>query len=150
MSIVDPLFTIPLLVFVIAAARNPAPMLSCLACGWMLSFLALGWLQHERAMQAAAQVASLRGHEPLRLSVSFRRLHLLVWKAIYEHEDSYYVDAARVRRRPGFGARAKADLTRHFPGLEPDSQQALDVERFRCSPTIICHPENTPYRRHAL
>ena len=52
MSIVDPLFTIPLLVFVIAAARTQRQWLSWLACGWMLSFFALGWMQHERAMQA--------------------------------------------------------------------------------------------------
>ena len=148
MSIVDPLFTIPLLVFVIAAARTQRQWLSWLACGWMLSFFALGWLQHERAMQAAAQVASLRGHEPLRLSVKPSFANLLVWKAIYEHEDSYYVDAVRVGAHMTWfpGARVpKLDLARHFPSLEPDSQQALDVERFRWfSDDYLSPMENTP------
>ena len=148
MSIVDPLFTMPLLVFVIAAARTQRHWLSCLACGWMLGFLALGWLQHERAIQAAAQVAGLRGHEPLRLSVKPSFANLLVWKAIYEHEDSYYVDAMRVGAQTTWfpGARVpKLDLTRHFPGLEVDSQQALDVERFRWFSDDYLSPlENTP------
>ena len=39
----------------------------------------------------------------------------------------------------------KLDLTRHFPGLEVDSQQALDVERFRWfSDDYLSPMENSP------
>ena len=61
--------------------------------------------------------------------------NLLVWKALYEYEGRYYVDAVRVgvtlqpisrgSRRPNFNP------ARDFPFLAPTSQQAKDIERFR-------------------
>jgi inner membrane protein len=100
----------------------------------MLSFFAFGWLQQERAVHAAHQVAQIRGHTPLRLSVKPSFANLLVWKAIYELEGFYYVDAVRVGTRSRWypGARVrKLDLSRDFPGLGPATQQAQDIERFR-------------------
>ena len=134
MSIVDPLFTVPLVVLVVAASRSKRVWLSWLACAWMLSFFAFGWLQQERALQAASQVAQIRGHEPLRLSVKPSFANLLVWKAIYEFDGYYYVDAVRVGTRAHWypGARVrKLDLARDFPGLGPATRQAQDIERFR-------------------
>ena len=134
MSIVDPLFTVPLVVLVVAASRSKRVWLSWIACGWMLSFFAFGWLQQERALQAASQVAQIRGHEPLRLSVKPSFANLLVWKAIYEFDGYYYVDAVRVGTRAHWypGARVrKLDLARDFPGLGPATRQAQDIERFR-------------------
>ena len=134
MSIVDPLFTLPLLVLVVAASRSKRIWLSWIACIWMFSFFALGWLQQERALQAAHQVAQIRGHAPLRLSVKPSFANLLVWKAIYEFEGHYYVDAVRVGTRslwyPGARVR-KLDLSRDFPSLGATTQQAQDIERFR-------------------
>ncbi|HCG70446.1 MAG TPA: metal-dependent hydrolase [Gammaproteobacteria bacterium] len=148
MSIVDPLFTIPLLVLVIAAARSQRMWLSWLACGWMLCFFTLGWWQQGRAMQAAEQVATIRGHEPLRLSVKPSFANLLVWKAIYEFDGSYYVDAVRVGVDTSWypGARVrKLNLARDFPGLSEDSRQAKDVERFRWfSHDYLSPMENSP------
>ena len=134
MSIVDPLFTVPLVVLVVAASRSKRVWLSWIACGWMLSFFAFGWLQQERALQAASQVAQIRGHEPLRLSVKPSFANLLVWKAIYEFDGYYYVDAVRVGIHSHWypGARVrKLDLARDFPGLGPATRQAQDIERFR-------------------
>ena len=93
-------------------------------------------------MQAATQVPALRGHEPLRLSVKPSFANLLVWKAIYEHEDSYYVDAARGAQMTWFpGARVpKLDLAVHFPGVNPIPSKHWMSSVFAGSPTIICHP----------
>jgi inner membrane protein len=148
MSIVDPLFTVPLLVFVIAAARTKRLWLSWLACAWMLTFFIVGWWQHERAMQAAQQIASIREHEPLRLSVKPSFANLLVWKAIYEFDGKYYVDAVRVGIDSTWypGARVqKLDVARDFPALRSDSRQAQDIERFRWfSHDYLSPMENSP------
>lgn len=134
MSIVDPLFTLPLLVFVIAASRSKRQWLTWCACGWMLGFFVLGWWQHQRAMAAAEQVAQIRGHDPMRMTVKPSFANLVLWKAIYEFDGHYYVDAVRVGTQRLWypGARVpKLSLARDFPSLQTDSRQAKDVERFR-------------------
>ena len=134
MPIVDPLFTVPVLVFVIAASRSKRKWLTWCACAWMLCFFVAGWWQHHRAMEAAEQVARNRGHEPTRLTVKPSIANLVLWKAIYEYDGHYYVDAVRVGTQRLWypGARvAKLDLATDFPALQPDSVQARDVERFR-------------------
>lgn len=134
MSIVDPLFTLPLLVFVIAASRTKRQWLTWCACGWMLGFFVLGWWQHQRAMGAAEQVAQIRGHDPMRMTVKPSFANLVLWKAIYEFDGHYYVDAVRVGTQrlwyPGAQV-PKLSLARDFPSLQTDSRQAKDVERFR-------------------
>ena len=99
-------------------------------------------------MQAAEQVAAIRGHEPLRLSVKPSFANLLVWKAIYEFDGSYYVDAVRVGVDTSWypGARVrKLNLARDFPGLSEESRQAKDVERFRWfSHDYLSPMENSP------
>ena len=134
MPIVEPLFTVPVLVLVILASRRERKWLNWCACAWMLCFLVAGGWQHHRAMEAAEQVARNRGHEPTRLTVKPSIANLVLWKTIYEHGGHYYVDAVRVgtRRRWYPGDRvAKLDLATDFPGLRPDSVQARDVQRFR-------------------
>ena len=58
----------------------------------------------------------------------------MLWKAIYEFDGHYYVDAVRVGTQRLWypGARVpKLSLARDFPSLQTDSRQAKDVERFR-------------------
>ena len=134
MSIVDPLFTVPLVVLVIGASRSKRRWLTWCAVAWAMGFFVLGWLQHQRAFSAAEQVAQLRGHQPLRLTVKPSFANLLVWKAIYEYDGHYYVDAVRVGSQSLWypGAQVlKLDLARDFPSLDASSRQARDVERFR-------------------
>ena len=134
MSIVDPLFTLPILLLVVAASWTRRRWLVWLACVWIMSFFTLGWWQHERALWAAERVAQIRGHSPLRLTVKPSFANLLLWKTIYEFDGDYYVDAVRVGMQPlwyqGASVR-KLELARDFPGLESDTRLAKDVERFR-------------------
>ena len=148
MPIVDPLFTIPLVVLVIAASRSKRKWLTWCGCAWMLSFFVVGWWQHQRAMEAAEHVAEIRGHDPSRLAVKPSFGNLVVWKAIYEFDGHYYVDAIRVGTQrlwyPGTRV-AKLDLAKDFPSLLTDSRQAKDVERFRWfSDDYLSVMENEP------
>ena len=134
MPIVDPFFTVPVLVLVIAASRCKRKWLNWCACAWMLCFFVAGGWQHHRAIEAAEQLARNRGHEPTRLTAKPSVANLVLWKTIYEYDGHYYVDAVRVGTQrlwyPGTRV-AKLDLPTDFPGLQPDSVQARDVERFR-------------------
>ena len=133
-SIVDPLFTLPVLALVIAAATLGKRFLGILAMAWALFYLGFGWVQQERAMDIADTQAKLRGHVPLRLSVKPSFGNVVLFKSIYENEGIYHVDAVRVGLSSHWcegTSIARFDKRTSYAELAGDSQQALDIERFR-------------------
>jgi inner membrane protein len=133
-SIIDPLFTLPIVTLVIAAARLRQPLLARFAMLWAIAYLALGLVQRNHAEALGMELAAGRGHTPLRLEAKPSFGNILLWKIVYETADRYYVDAVRSgpspRVYPG-DAVEKLVIARDLPWLDGDSQQALDVERFR-------------------
>jgi inner membrane protein len=133
-SVVDPMFTIPLLVFVITSVIRHNPRIALGGVVWALFYLGLGVVQHDRAYAVAQQVAQAQGHNATRLTVKPGFANLIVWKSIYEHDGIYHVDAIRVLTDgqwcPGKQVE-KLDIAKHLPDLQLDSQQAADIERFR-------------------
>ena len=133
-SVIDPVFTLPLLGLAIACAVRHKKRLAVYGICWALSYLSFGLVQHQRALDAAEHIVARRGHEPSRLEVKPGFANLLVWKEIYEYQNRYYVDAVRAGFIPTYfpgESAAKLSLGEDFPTLDLGSQQALDVERFR-------------------
>lgn len=133
-SIIDPLFTLPVLTFVLVAALRRSPRWARFALVWVCLYLGFGVVQRERAEVAAGHFAARRGHTAVEVEAKPSFANLLVWKSIYEHAGHYYIDAIRVgwRSRAFAGVTVpKLDLGRDFPWLDPASQQARDIERFR-------------------
>ncbi len=133
-SIIDPLFTTPVLVAVILAARRRKPLYARLALCWALSYMALGLWQRNEAQTMGYEIAAQRGHSPLRLEAKPSFGNILVWKIVYETDDHFYVDAVRAGLAPQVfkgAAVQKLDIDRDIPWLVRDSQQAQDIERFR-------------------
>lgn len=133
-AVVDPLFTLPFLVAVVLAAWKKTPRYAVLGLAWAGFYLSLGILQHVAALGMTREIAAARGHSPIRLEVKPSFGNILVWKTIYEADGVYYVDAVRA----GLGPRVfegtsvpKLDIARDLPWLDPASQQARDIERFR-------------------
>lgn len=133
-SVVDPLFTLPLLALVATSVWRRSSRIATASVIWALFYLSLGVIQHERAYAAAEQMAQRQGHAGHRLTLKPSFGNLIVWKSIYEHEGYYRVDAVRVLADtqwcPGKQIE-KLNIAKHLPGLAPDSQQAADIERFR-------------------
>ena len=133
-SIIDPLFTLPLLAGVVYAGLKQEPRAVQIALVWALCYLGLGLHQRNEAQAAGWELAASRGHEPLRLEAKPSFANILVWKIVYETEDRYYVDAVRTgfspRVFPGDSV-AKLNIARDLPWLDKQSQQAVDIERFR-------------------
>jgi inner membrane protein len=132
-SIVDPLFTLPLLVSVLMAGIRDEPRYARIGLVWALLYLGAGWFQHQAAREIAENLAASRGHAPLRHEIKPSIGNLLVWRSVYETEDRFFVDAVRVGLAPRVfegTSVAKLSLARDFPWLEPDSQQARDIGRF--------------------
>lgn len=133
-SIVDPLFTVPILLLVVFAALRRWPRAAMLGLAWSVAYPLMGMLQRDRAIAAGLELAASRGHHPATLEAKPSFANLLLWKTVYRHGDTFHVDtvraAAGIRIYPGASAPA-LDVERHLPWLHPESQQARDLARFR-------------------
>lgn len=133
-SIVDPLLTIPVLILLAVAVKTNRRRFSFLAVGWIVSYLAVGLVQYERALSSGLKLAQSRGHNAERMTLKPSFGNLILWKSIYQHGDSFYVDAIRAGHTltwcPGESIQI-FDYQYHLPDLEENSQQREDIERFR-------------------
>jgi inner membrane protein len=133
-SVVDPLFTLPLFGFVVVGACRRRPMLAVVGLGWCALYLGFGFVQQHRAVAAASELAATRGHAPQSIDAKPSLGNLFLWKTIYADDGRYFIDAVRVGFEPKAfvgDQRTILDLARDFPWLDSDSRQASDVERFR-------------------
>jgi len=100
-SIVDPLFTLVLLLGVALAVwrktRTPAAA-ALLVCA---AYLTTGAVQRDRALDAQGRIAAARGHDRARGAVFPGFGNNLVWRSLYRAGDTQYMDRIRV---PWFGA----------------------------------------------
>lgn len=132
-SIIDPLFSLPILALITFAALRRRPALARVAVVWALAYMALGAWQRDRAEVLGEALAAERGHVPLRLEAKPSFANILVWKVVYETATDFHVDAVRTWPStvvyPG-NSIPRLDTERDLPWLDPASQQARDVERF--------------------
>ena len=133
-SIVDALFTIPVVILVVIAIKTKKKIFSFFSIGWIIFYLSLGFIQYERALLAAVELAQVRGHSPERLTLKPSFGNLILWKSIYQHKETFYVDAIRTAQSSTWctGESIRVfDYQYHLPDLEKESQQKKDIERFR-------------------
>ena len=133
-SIVDPIFTVPIVILLAIAITKRKRIFSFIAIGWIIFYLSLGFIQYERTLSAAMDLANSRGHNAERMTLKPSFGNLILWKSIYQHEETYYVDAIRTVHSSTWclGESIEMfDYQYHLPSLDKDSQQAKDIERFR-------------------
>jgi len=133
-SVIDPLFTIPLLLVIYFATFKRSTKLAYFGAIYALSYLGLGVVQGQRAEVVAYELAASRGHTPQNLGVKPSMANIIVWKSVYEYQGRYYVDAVRVLESEKIyqgTSTEKLNLLKHFAWLDKNSQQAIDIERFR-------------------
>ena len=133
-SIVDPIFTVPIVILLAIAITKRKRIFSFIAIGWITFYLSLGFIQYERTLSAAMDLANSRGHNAERMTLKPSFGNLILWKSIYQHEETYYVDAIRTVHSSTWclGESIEMfDYQYHLPSLDKDSQQAKDIERFR-------------------
>lgn len=133
-SIIDPLFTIPVIILVALAAYKKNITFARAGFIYAVLFLSLGLLQKHRAEQAIYALAEERGHyiERSYIRPGFANRH--VWKLMYEYDGRYYVDAVSLLWDVDYtrgSSIQKLNVYSDFPWLPEDSQQARDIERFR-------------------
>jgi inner membrane protein len=95
-SIIDPLFTVPLLVAVVlAAVRKQRKVLAVVLCYCAL-YLTWGYYQREAATAQMQALATTRGQSVERYEVKPSFANQLLWRTQYLHKGTIYTDAVNV------------------------------------------------------
>tara|TARA_B110000008_G_scaffold271713_1_gene303511 strand:- start:2187 stop:3200 length:1014 start_codon:yes stop_codon:yes gene_type:complete len=118
-SIIDPLFTLPMLALLLVAFIRKR--VNVARSGLILAGLYLGFAayQQRQAHTAILELAQERAHgvHDLVLRPSFA--NTVVWRSVYQHQGMYYVDAVRVL--PGSEAK-------YYPGDSTPVLSPLQIE----------------------
>ena len=87
-SIIDPLFTLPIIILIIMAVIKSHSLYARIAFIYAILFLSLGLVQKQRAENALIELASQRNHQPERIIVKPSFANRQVWKMVYEYKNS--------------------------------------------------------------
>jgi inner membrane protein len=134
-SIVDPVFSLILLVTLVLGLRSTGRQVVGVGLLLALVYLGIGFGQLQRAEQIALELASSRGHQPVHLVVKPTLANLVLWRSVYMTADHIYADAVRVGM-PGSEQVFEGQSVKRFfaerdlPSLVPTSVLAKDIKRF--------------------
>ncbi|MDT8404924.1 metal-dependent hydrolase [Sulfuriflexus sp.] len=145
-SIVDPIFTLALIIGVAVAWRRRSRLPARLGLAVAALYLGVAVLQLQRAESAIESLAATRGHVPARLIAKPSFGNILLWRSVYEHAGYFYIDAVRVGRQPRLfegSAIKQYRPARDSNGLARDSVLYRDIMRFQkfSDNYIALHPQ---------
>jgi inner membrane protein len=145
-SIIDPLFTLPLILLIALATIKKKNVYSKIALGWAVIYLMIGMYLHNVAIKVGKEIAEQRGHTITRIKAKPSFGNLILWKTIYETDNQFYVDATNLlfnKIIPGESIK-KLNQEEDFPWLKEESQQYKDVERFKwfSNDFLAVNPQN--------
>lgn len=95
-SIVDPIFTLALVIGLSFALKQQKLRFALVALLFGAGYIILGATQHFRAVAAQRQLAQARGHTIERYEVMPTLANNLVWRTLYVHRGQIYSDRLRV------------------------------------------------------
>jgi len=95
-SVIDPVFTLPLLGAVAVSALRGSARFAHWGLGWGCLYLAINALQHHRADSLQRRLAEQRGHHLERGAVFLPAMNNVSWRSVYASNGRYYVDKLRV------------------------------------------------------
>jgi inner membrane protein len=122
-SIIDPIFTLALLVGVAWTLRTRSATPARIALGGCVAYLCLGVVQHGRSLSLQDQLAERRGHEVVRGRAMPTLGNLIVWRSVYEAEGSLWADAMRGTRVREGSSVPLATLG----GLPPETHEVASI-----------------------
>lgn len=134
-SIIDPLFTLTLLLACIYSIRRGGAWVARVGLSVAGAYLLLGWTQLQRAEAVMEGFAQSRGHQLERLVVKPTLGNLLLWRSVYYHDGHFYVDAVRLGVFSASRVYTGGQVQRFRPeqelaGLGETSVLYQDVQRF--------------------
>ncbi len=146
--IIEPLFTLALIVGVVWVYRKYRPQYAAIPLLFAAGYLLFGAAQVLRGEAVIENLAAQRGHTPQRLLVKPTIGNMLLWRSVYEHEGRLYVDAIRLgigKHRIYAGESVALYVPeQHAAVLPADSIMYTDIVRFQefSANYLGLHPEH--------
>lgn len=148
-SIVDPLFTIPLLIFVIFSLIYKSPIIARTGLALACFYLLIGFFKHQEIKNILFNEAKKNNHNVEDYFIDPTLGNNITWRAIYKANNKYYIYAIYMPYLKGKyiynGDIVDAINTDEiFPKLNENSVQRNDIKRFESftSKFIAIHPKN--------
>jgi inner membrane protein len=134
-SIIDPVYTIPLLIFVIFACIKFSTKIAKASLVFCILFFSFGFVQHQRVKSEMLNIAAENNHRVESYVLLPTIGNNILWKATYKSGDKFYTNAIRVNwfgdvKRYGGDFLQAADANTAFPELGQNSTQRLDLKKF--------------------
>ena len=132
-SIVDPLFTLPILFLIIISIYKKRNFYSKMAVCWGIIYLSIGLFLNLYAKNITQELINTRGHKSTNITIKPSLGNLFLWKSIYEYEGVFFTDGIRIlpSKKIFNGTKIKKlDVQNSFPKLDKESQQFKDIQRF--------------------
>ena len=95
-SVIDPLFTLPVIFFCLLTLIKRNNKYSFYAITWMLIYQLAGFVQKDRAESIIYEYAKLKGHDINQIEAKPSFANIFVWKVIYSDNTNYDVDAIKL------------------------------------------------------
>ena len=132
-AIIDPVFTVTLLLGVIWELWRDRARPATIALLLAGLYMGLGVLQHHRAVAAMTHSAADRGHAAQRLRLMPTLGNLVLWRSLYVNDDQLHADAVRVSLWGEIVIRTGGDLPLYqptdVPADTPQRGRVVDVLR---------------------
>lgn len=146
-AIVDPLFTLPIVLGVILATRLKRRSVATAALLWGLIYLSFGVMQRERAAEVYRAHIAERGHAPPQVELKPSIGNNILFRAFYTHEGRFYADSVRVpwwgESKVYEGGDIKAlDIDAFRATLDPVHQHDLDRFAYFSAGFLVSDPVN--------
>jgi len=148
-SIIDPIFTLTILIFLILCLIRQARLLVQVGLSLSLCYLAFGFIKHEQVKSFMVKIAENRGHTVERMLLNSTIGNNILWRSVYQSVGKYYVDAVYmpVFSSPIIQEGVTVDVINKdtiFPELGKDSVQREDIRRFSffSQDYIYIHPDH--------
>lgn len=95
-SVVDPLFTLPLLGLIIGGGFKTSNTLFRVGLAWALAYVLLGAAQKHRVLKMQDRIVEARGQTATRRDVFTTFMNQVTWRSLYEANGQIYIDQIRV------------------------------------------------------
>lgn len=146
-AIVDPVFTLGLIIGVIFAYKKLQPRAAIIGLAFAACYLSIAFIQNERAQTAIEQIALQRGHIPDQVITKPTMGNILLWRSTYKYQERIFIDAVRV----GYDVRVyqgdsvkQFDLDTDVATIDKESVLYNDMKRFNkfSDEYIAIHPDD--------
>ena len=134
-SVIDPIFTLFLLVGVIGNLKYKSKRIVITSLIFCAAYLATAYVQQGRATDIQSGLANKRGHVIEKSIIKPTLGNIVLWRSIYLYQGSYYIDAIRVgltNDRIYQGETVKGVFPKNnFSIIDGASQLYQDIIRFQ-------------------